>query len=218
MRDLRNELRLIVDHDGLSGVSRRDHLDRWYTPFNAFLSIGPPRQRVEEMIALIEAGILHVLGPRLEVRAEDGAWLVTSPEVPGSTVRVTTLIEARLPETNLRQAADELLAHLLTTGQCRPHTLNGYETGGLDVTLSPYRLIDSKGRPHPRRFAVGVPIEGVRWVTAAGARPGVNSVTLTDTDAVAREALQAATTETNITEPHTEARSWWPLSKLTSVN
>ena len=195
MRDLRNELRLIVDHGGLPGVSRRDHLDRWYTPLNAYLSIGPPRQRIEQMIALMEAGILDVLGPRLEVRAEDGAWLAHSPDVPGSTVRATTLIEARVPEPKLRQTADKLLAHLLKTGQCRPHTLDGFETEGLDVTLSPYHLIDCQGHPHPRRFAVGVPTEGVHWVTAAGARPGVNSVTLSDTDAVARAALHIVMTE-----------------------
>ncbi len=82
LRDLRNELRLIVDHGGLSGASRRDHLDRWYTPLNAFLSIGPPRRRIEEMTALIEAGVLDVLGPRLEVRAEDGAWVARSPTSP----------------------------------------------------------------------------------------------------------------------------------------
>ena len=193
MRDLRNELRLIVDHDGLSSVSHRDHLDRWYTPLNAFLSIGPPRQRIEQMIALIEADILHVLGPRLEVQAKDGAWLAHSSEVLGSMVRVNTLIEARLPETNLGHTADELLAHLLTTGQCRPHKLDGYETGGLDVTLSPYHLRDSQGRAHARRFAIGIPTEGVHWTTAAGARPGVNSVTLSDTDAVARAVLHAAT-------------------------
>ena len=193
MRDLRNELRLIVDHDGLSGVSHRDHLDRWYTPLNAFLSIGPPRQRIEQMIALIEAGILHVLGPQLEVQAKDGAWLAHSSEVLGSMVRVNTLIEARLPETNLGHTADELLAHLLKTGQCRPHTLDGYETGGLDVTISPYRLVDCQGRAHARRFAVGIPTEGVHWTTAAGARPCINSVTLLDTDAVACAVLHAAT-------------------------
>jgi hypothetical protein len=32
LRDLRNEVRQIVDHSGLAGPSRRDHLDRWYTP------------------------------------------------------------------------------------------------------------------------------------------------------------------------------------------
>ena len=193
MRDLRNELRLIVDHAGLSGVSRRDHLDHWYTPLNAYLSIGPPRQRIEQMIALMEAGVLDVLGPRLQLRMEEGAWLASSPEVPDSTVRVTTLIEARLPEPSLQNTADELLAHLQKTGQCRPHTVDGIESEGLDVTDSPYHLIDSQGRAHARRFAIGVPTEGVHWVTAAGARPGVNSVTLCDTDAVARAALRVAT-------------------------
>ncbi|MER6999678.1 FAD/NAD(P)-binding protein [Streptomyces sp. NPDC000410] len=194
LRDVRNELRQIVDHAGLSGASRRDHLDRWYTPLNAFLSIGPPRRRIEEMTALIEAGVLEVVGPRMTVRAEDGRFRAQSPDVPGSEVSATTLIEARLPEPDLRRSRDELLSRLLRTGQCRPHTVDGYETGGLDVTERPYRLIDRQGRVHPRRFAVGVPTEGVHWVTAAGARPGVDSVTLSDADAVARAVLRIAGT------------------------
>ncbi|MFE9993618.1 FAD/NAD(P)-binding protein [Streptomyces avermitilis] len=205
LRDLRNELRLIVDHGGLSGASRRDHLDRWYTPLNAFLSIGPPRRRIEEMTALIEAGVLDVLGPRLEVRAEDGAWVARSPDVPGSAVRAITLVEARLPEPDLRRTADELLAGLLKTGRCRPHTVDGYETGGLDVTPRPYRLIDRQGAVHARRFAFGVPTEGVHWVTAAGARPGVDSVTLSDADAMARAVLRAAASAAG---PETEPDPW----------
>ncbi|MFE7772584.1 FAD/NAD(P)-binding protein [Streptomyces sp. NPDC057445] len=193
LRDVRNELRQIVDHAGLSGASRRDHLDRWYTPLNAFLSIGPPRRRIEEMAALVEAGVLEVVGPRMTVRAEDGRFTAESPDVPGSAVSATTLIEARLPEPDLRRSRDELLAQLLRKGECRPHAVGGYETGGLDVTERPYRLIDRQGRAHPRRFAIGVPTEGVHWVTAAGARPGVDSVTLSDADAVARAALEATT-------------------------
>ncbi|MEU7277452.1 FAD/NAD(P)-binding protein [Streptomyces sp. NPDC045431] len=192
LRDIRNELRQIVDHAGLSGASRRDHLDRWYTPLNAFLSIGPPRRRIEEMAALIEAGVLDVVGPHLRVRTEAGTFVAESPEVPGSAVAATALIEARLPEPDLRRTGDALLADLLATGACRTHVVDGYDTGGLDVTPRPYRLIDRHGRVHPRRFAVGVPTEGVHWVTAAGARPGVDSVTLSDADAVARAALQAA--------------------------
>jgi uncharacterized NAD(P)/FAD-binding protein YdhS len=193
LRDLRNELRLVVDHAGLTGDSHRDHLDRWYTPLNAFLSIGPPRRRIEELEALVEAGVVEVIGPRLAVEAGPGPYFTAeSPDVPDSRVRVTALVEARLPEPDLRRTADPLLARLLERGECRPHRVGAYETGGLDVTESPYRLIDRAGRAHPRRFAVGVPTEGVHWVTAAGARPGVNSVTLADTDAVARAALRTA--------------------------
>lgn len=197
LRDLRNELRLVVDHGGLAGASRRAHLDGWYTPFNAFLSIGPPRRRIEELTALIDAGVVEVLGPRLEVRCggeeSAGAFHAHSPDVPGSGVRVTTLVEARLPEPDLRRTGDALLAELLRSGRCRPHTVDGHETGGLDVTPRPYRLLDRRGRAHARRFAFGVPTEGVHWVTAAGARPGVDSVTLSDADAVARAALRAVT-------------------------
>ncbi|MFJ8779285.1 FAD/NAD(P)-binding protein [Streptomyces sp. NPDC102476] len=214
LRDLRNELRQIVDHGGLSGPSRRDHLDRWYTPLNAFLSIGPPRRRIEELTALIEAGTVEVLGPRLEVREADGTWVARSPEVPGSAVHVTTLIEARLPEPDLRRTADELLARMLKTGQCRPHTVDGYETGGLDVTRRPYHLIDRQGQSHTRRFAFGVPTEGVHWVTAAGARPGVDSVTLSDADAVARAVLRATASDTGETAEAHE----WPNVELASID
>ncbi|KDN76650.1 hypothetical protein DF19_15535 [Streptomyces olindensis] len=214
LRDLRNELRLIVDHGGLAGHSRRDHLDRWYTPLNAFLSIGPPRRRTEELAALVEAGVVTVLGPRLRVADEDGAWTAYSPDVPGSAVRVRTLIEARLPEPDLRRTADELLAGLLRSGQCRPHTVDGYETGGLDVTRRPYHLIDRQGVAHTRRFAFGVPTEGVHWVTAAGARPGVDSVTLSDADAVARAALRATGAGIG-SQPEVKP---WPNVELASIN
>ncbi|KAI0888765.1 FAD-NAD(P)-binding-domain-containing protein [Annulohypoxylon maeteangense] len=189
LRDLRNEIRQLVDHGGLSGDSQQHDLDGWYTSLNAFLSIGPPRKRIEQMIALIEAGVLNILGPELEVCETDRAWLARSRKVSDSTVRITTLIDAHIPQPNLKHTDDELLSSLLKTGQCRPHTVEGYETGGLDVTSSPYNPIDSRGRAHDRRFVLGVPTEGVHWVTAVGARPGVNSVFLQDTDAVARAAL-----------------------------
>ncbi|XVQ85536.1 FAD/NAD(P)-binding protein [Microbispora siamensis] len=195
LRDLRNEVRQVVDHGGLTGRSHRDDLDRWYTPLNAFLSIGPPAERVEQMIALIEAGVLTVVGPDMRVHARDGAFEAESAAVPGSAVRARVLVEARLPEIDLRRTADPLLRHLLGTGQCRAYVIggrrgeDGHETGGLAVTRRPYRLLDADGRAHPRRFAYGVPTESVHWVTAAGVRPGVNSVILGDSDAIARSVL-----------------------------
>ncbi|NGO70253.1 FAD/NAD(P)-binding protein [Streptomyces boncukensis] len=214
LRDLRNELRQIVDDSGLTGRSHREDLDRWYTPLNAFLSIGPPRRRIEEMAALVEAGVLDVLGPRLRVRPCDGGFAAHSPAVPGRTVTAPALIEARLPGTDLRRTADPLLRGLLEAGECRAHTVDGYPTGGLDVAPRPYRLRDGAGRPHPRRFAVGVPTEGVHWVTAAGARPGVGSVMLTDTDAVARAVLRTLSPPAASAPSVREAPATAPLSAV----
>ncbi|WP_435885214.1 FAD/NAD(P)-binding protein [Streptomyces prunicolor] len=196
LRDLRNEIRLVVDHGGLTGDSYRDDVEGWYTPLNAFLSIGPPVGRVEEMAALMAAGVLDVLGPGMEITADAraGAFVARSTAVPGAAVRAGALIEARLPVPSLRQTTDPLLRHLVATGQCGTYRISGprgasYETGGLAVTERPYHLLDIEGRPHTRRFAFGVPTEAVHWVTAAGVRPGVNSVTLCDSDAIARAVL-----------------------------
>lgn len=201
LRDLRNEIRLAVDHGGLEGNSHRDDLQGWYTPLNAFLSIGPPASRIAELRALIEAGVVHLFGPGLEITiGMDGgrpAFVARSHMVEAEPVRASVLIEARLPEPDLRQTADTLLRHLLVTGQAIPYQLEGncgttYESGGLAVTGRPYRTVDTQGHVHPRRFAYGVPTESVHWVTAAGIRPGVNSVILGDSDAIARAVLALA--------------------------
>ncbi|WP_073948250.1 FAD/NAD(P)-binding protein [Streptomyces kebangsaanensis] len=196
LRDLRNEIRLAVDHGGLDGNSHRDDLEGWYTPLNAFLSIGPPVSRAEEMIALVEAGILELTGPGTEIRFDTASpsFVAESREVPGPAVRSRVLIEARLPEPDLRRTEDPLLRHLLATEQAGPYRIPGacgtvYETGGLAVGERPYHLLDAHGHAHPRRFAFGVPTESVHWVTAAGIRPGVDSVTLGDSDAIARALL-----------------------------
>jgi uncharacterized NAD(P)/FAD-binding protein YdhS len=197
LRDLRNEIRLLVDHGGLSGDSYRDELQRWYMPLNAHLSIGPPAERIEQFVALMDAGVLEVLGPDLRVECSDGRFVAYSRACPDVNVRATTLIEARLPETDLHRTTDPLLRTLLDRGECQPYRIpirggGHWVAGGVAVTRRPYRLLDAADRPHPRRFAFGVPTESVHWVTAAGIRPGVNSVILGDADAIARSSLRIA--------------------------
>ena len=98
LRDLRNEIRLLVDHGGLSGDSYRDELQRWYMPLNAHLSIGPPAERIEQFGALMDADVLEVLGPDLRIECSDGRFVAYSGACPDLTVQAATLIEARLPE------------------------------------------------------------------------------------------------------------------------
>ncbi|MEU8136431.1 FAD/NAD(P)-binding protein [Streptodolium elevatio] len=196
LRDMRNEVRLAIDHAGITGSSYRDEVAGWFTPLNAYLSIGPPLSRIEEMTALMECGLLRVVGPGTRVRSGPAGegFLIGSAAIPGSEVPATTLIEARIPDTDLRRTTNALLRHMQATGQCRPYRIpdpdgDAYETGGVEVTPRPYRVVDASGTPHPRCFAYGVPTEFVHWATAAGIRPGVGSVILEDADAIARAVL-----------------------------
>ena len=194
LRDLRNEVRLLIDHGGLTGASYASDVEAWYSPLNAFLSIGPPVRRIEEMIALIDAGLLEIVGPDVALHADGGVFVLASPGVPGSERAIDTLIEARLPEISLQRTADPLLRFLLESGAARHYELRNpaapsYRTQGIAITERPFRIVDAAGRAHPRRFAFGVPTEAVHWVTAAGARPGVSSVALGDADAISLTVL-----------------------------
>lgn len=196
LRDLRDEVRQVVSHRGISGSSYRQHLDGWFSGLNNFISSGPPASRVEELIALVEAGVVHFVGPGMRVVANEqaGVFRTHSPSIDEPPVRAGALVEAHLPLTDLRRVSDPLLRFLLDRGQCRPHRIpnadgSSLETGGLDITEGAQRLVDVHGVPHRGRFSYGPPVESVQWVTAIGARPHVGSRTLTQGDAIARAAL-----------------------------
>lgn len=197
LRDLRNEVRLVLDHSGISGLSYREHVVNWYTPMNAFLSIGPPSHKSAEMAALIRANVLTLVGPGTEVTIDPstGNFLARSNRVGRSEVTTPILIDARQPEPDVRRTGDHLSRTLLARGDTRPYVVRDsadqhYETGGIEVTEDSHRLVRRDGTVHPRRYAFGVPTEYVRWVTAAGPRPGVDSVTFSDADHIANSVIE----------------------------
>lgn len=199
LRDLRDEVRQVISHQGISGNSYREHIDRWFSGLNNYVASGPPAFRIEELSALADVGIVRFVGPDMGVTADSdrGLFLAHSPAVDGPPVAAAALIEAHLPLIDLRRTTDPLLRDLLQAGQCRPHRMPNadgteVETGGLDITEGSQRVIGTDGSAHRGRFSYGPPVESVQWVTAIGARPHVNSRTLLQGDAIARGALATA--------------------------
>jgi FAD-NAD(P)-binding len=197
MRDLRDEIRQVISHQGLRGNSYRDHVDRWFSGLNNYIASGPPTARIEELEALVRADVVRMIGPDMKVTADEasGRFLVSSPFVDEEPLAAGAVLEAHLALTDVRRASDPLLRHLLDNGAARPHVIpdageTAYETGGLDVAEVSFRLLDTEGAAHRGRFSYGPPVESVQWVTAIGARPHVGSRTLLQGDAIARGCLR----------------------------
>ncbi|KAI8962909.1 FAD-NAD(P)-binding-domain-containing protein [Daldinia sp. FL1419] len=194
LHDLCSVVRRIVSHNGIAPDSRGLPFDTFFQRDVAFLTGGPARICVEKLIALMEADVVTILGPVLNVRQDEQGgrnWIAESSLVGGSRKSVTGIIEARIPRMDIKTTTDELLRDLFQSGHCRAFTIGEIETG-LDVTPRPYNIINNDGNVHPRRFAVGVLTEGAVWATARLPKPGQNSYELCDTDAVARGALKVA--------------------------
>jgi uncharacterized NAD(P)/FAD-binding protein YdhS len=167
--------------------SRIHDVDRWFLPFGSYLSSGPPGRRLEELLALSAAGVVHFLGPDLRVTAENGEFVAASPAVD-TQVRAASLIEARLAEATVATTTDPLLIQLHRRGECRQQRL----TGLLAVSAGDHRLLDATGQPHPRRFAVGPCVAQIRSSYALSSDAPTEFGFFAVNDALARAVLRAA--------------------------
>jgi len=198
IRDVRGVIRTAVDYRGLTPASHRDEFLGWFVPVSASLTTGPPRERQRQLLALVEAGVLGVVGPELRWGAdpETDAFYVESPRVAGSRSTVDVLIDARIPGPDLRRETG-LLALLRDRGLLTNHVNAGpdgdFVTGGVSVTRSPFHPVRADGRPEQGMYVLGIPTEHTRWFTQVGSgRPGTWGDFIADADAIAGDALRGA--------------------------
>jgi hypothetical protein len=198
LRALRPALPSVMDFGGLLPDSHRDFLSRW-APMSFVLSAGPPPSHVEQVVALLAAGVLEVVGPAARFSADHAGrcFAVESPAVRGSRRQTQVLLDARVPSSDLRRDASPLIRQLLADGLISEFVNTGpghppFPTGGLAVTPTPSRLLDAAGRPDPDLYAIGVATEHTRWFTQVGTgRPGRDSPFCRDADGIARDVLAA---------------------------
>jgi hypothetical protein len=199
LRALRPALPSVVDFGGLSPDSHRDFLTRW-APMSFVLSAGPPAEQVEQLVALLAAGVLEVVGPRARFSADRAGrcFAVESPVVPGSRRAARVLLDARVPTTDVRRDRAPLVRQLLADGLISEYVNDGTEeqapfaTGGLAVTPAPSRVVPAGGEPDRDVYAIGVATEHTRWFTQVGTgRPGRDSPFRRDADDIAQDVLAA---------------------------
>jgi uncharacterized NAD(P)/FAD-binding protein YdhS len=172
----------------LSARSFVEEFDDWWFGFFSYYASGPPPRRLQELLALSEAGLVHFLPPDMRVELDESTGRFVSGEVS-----TDAMIDAVLPKPSVVATRDALVAALAARGEMTEHVLfEGDEpvpTGRIRVDRDG-RLIDATGERHPRRFSLGI------HTTArapAFARPHTNSPALRANDACARAMLCAIT-------------------------
>lgn len=200
MRDTRAVVRDAVEFSGLHPDSHQGDFLQWFNPINTMLSAGPPVVRIRQTIALIEAGVLTVVGPQVRIGTDEdaGRFTLQSPLVGGSRSSSRILVDARIPSPSMQIDASPLMRQLiddrLATAHVNINAQDGsrFTTGALAVTAPPYRLVDAAGRPSRDLYALGIPTEELRWFTQIGnGRPGTITNFHSDADAIAQAVLTA---------------------------
>lgn len=163
----------------------------WFMGFFSFWASGPPPDRIEQLLALEEAGVVTFLGPDLEVVADParGTFVARSSAVPGE-VEAYALVEATLPAFDLARTEDPLLSALHARGEASSQVLVDAHGHPLDTgqlrTDHAHHLIRADGSVAPRRLALGM---HTALKAAAFARPCTNAPVHRLNDQVARALL-----------------------------
>jgi hypothetical protein len=187
-----HHLPALVGTGKLDATSQVSDVDGWFHGFFSFYASGPPPRRLEELLALEQAGLVSFAGTEMRVTTERGRFVAGSSTFP-EKIEARTLIEARLPNASVGLASDELIRSLRDSGELAEELVLGLPSGRIHTRLSDGRLLKADGTPHERRFSLG-PHTSARSA-AAFTRPRINALPLRQNDAVAREILQTVSSD-----------------------
>jgi hypothetical protein len=145
--------------------------------FTSFVGSGPPPHRLEQLVALSDAGVVNFLGASLAVGhdREHGLFIATSGTL-ATPVFARHFVEARLPDPDIRSGADPLLAGLGADGR------------RLRSDPVTFQVLDASGQPVPRLLAMGPFASG--GALGSLSRPCRDAIFFRQNDAVARWLLR----------------------------
>jgi len=188
LRDIRDNLRDCVDHRGLTPQS--------WGPFKAFINVmnriavGPPKLRNEQLLALVECGLVELAtGPKAVVSPVAGGFTVSAACLAEKfEYQVDVLIRSRIDSFDVSSSSSPLIQSLVSNNLGSAFSNGACKPGGLNISRNNC-LVDGAGSEISNCFVLGTPAEGPNWYTYVLPRPGVGSRSLIDAGNAVRQGL-----------------------------
>ncbi|GAA4432805.1 hypothetical protein GCM10023169_38970 [Georgenia halophila] len=158
MAVLRLEVARLAGAGAIDGASIVRDLTGWFEPLGLVLASGPPPERTAELLALVGAGVVELLGEGMQVGVADGRFVGRSA-VRAPARRTRAFVETRMSQGHADVTDDPLLRGLLDTGRARLHARPSASgpalTRSLDVAADSFTLVDAAGHEDPRVIVLG---------------------------------------------------------------
>jgi len=165
-RILRDQLRDVIEFGGLSLESYIDFQSSVRGRINR-LEAGPPPLRSQQLLALLDADVVHIpFGPHPELApTEDGRVTIRSTRLAeGFESTVNGVVRGHLDMPSLARSESPLLTRLYAKGRLTQLSYGDTAVGSVAISedFHPY---DAEGRLQPNLSLLGVLTEGVRYFT-----------------------------------------------------
>ncbi|CAF1472298.1 unnamed protein product, partial [Didymodactylos carnosus] len=180
IRDVRDNLRYVIDNRGLTPESHKYLLENFVPTMNR-IAVGPPKEKNQELLALIRAGIVHlacVSNPQVICGKTTASFMIQSKDMNHqicADVLIKAMVEPFYPERD-----DSLLMkNMLEDRLIRPFRNGNFHPGGIDIGKH-HNVIDGDGEPVQNLWALGNIVEGANFYTFVLPRPLANSQAVQD--------------------------------------
>ncbi len=166
LRILRDQLRSVIEFGGLSLESYIDFQSNVRGRINR-LEAGPPPLRSQQLLGLIDAGVVRIaLGPDPELAPRDDGRVVLRSTQLDQPVEATVdgVVRGHLDLPSLARSGSPLLSRLYAKGRLTQLSYGDTAVGSVAISedFHPY---DAEGRLQPNLSLLGVLTEGVRYFT-----------------------------------------------------
>jgi uncharacterized NAD(P)/FAD-binding protein YdhS len=166
LRILRDQLRSVIEFGGLTLDSYIDFQSNIRGRINR-LEAGPPLLRSQQLLGLIDAGVVRVpLGPSPEVSPSgDGRVVLRSTQLDRvSATTVNGVVRGHLDLPSLSRSTSPLLNRLYTKGRLTQLRYGDTAVGSVAISED-FHPFDAEGRLQRHLSLLGVLTEGVRYFT-----------------------------------------------------
>jgi len=163
-RELRDTIRYAVDFGGLTPASHQQFVKR-IAPLISRVIVGPPKARAEEIVALLESGVVRAsLGPAPAFSLDSATDKIraqsTMLQVP-FTVSLDWMCLAFLDQPSLARTFSPLLESLVKNGRLREFNY-GAVPGSIDLRTDMHP-VNANGETERRLWVLGPLTEGVKY-------------------------------------------------------
>ncbi|WLI88507.1 FAD/NAD(P)-binding protein [Massilia sp. R2A-15] len=180
LRDVRDVVRSAIDFGGLY-----EHSHRWvlseFLPIMNRLAVGPPKERIAQLLALMDAGTVRAdFGPGAHSTLDEGnGCFVVHSHWQGDPVTANVLVRGRASLPGPLEDKSPLMRKLVQRGIVRPFTNGQFHPGGITVDRN-MNVVAQDGSSQTTLWALGTLVEGCKFYTFVLPRPGANSTTMVD--------------------------------------
>ncbi|WP_169253412.1 FAD/NAD(P)-binding protein [Brevibacterium sp. 'Marine'] len=187
------QIRVLVRDGRVSNDDRTEFVEGSFHSLFSFIGSGPPPERVKQILALHEAGLVRFLGPGLSIDADTAGFTARSTAHPEAKT-FTHFVDARLARQSAEKAADPVLETLRADGRLLLETAAHAKLR----TDGAGRALDAHGRAQSDLFLLGPAVSGS--TAEAFSRPQTGAPVFADNERIARAILDAVTVDAGTRE------------------